>query len=190
MFEHLIDFDPTEDFKPGDKVSPGDMLDAKFRTTEFLDSLDPANSAKVADEAQRTVAQNAFATLTTNFDTSAQLKALAKADTPEAVKHLVGMLTAYDWQFVEQAQELRGYTVAGLVEETKHPDARIRLRALELLGRVTEVALFTDRVEIKHTQISDDELDAQLEAKLKKLRDAEIVITPELQLEDASAAPA
>jgi hypothetical protein len=79
------------------------------------------------------------------------------------------MLTAYDWHFVEQAKEIRGYAVAQLVEETKHPDAKIRLRALELLGKVTEVALFTDRIEVKKSDLSDSELDSRIKEKLERM---------------------
>ena len=78
------------------------------------------------------------------------------------------MLTAYDWEFVHQAKELRGYTVAKLTEETSHPDARIRLKALELLGKVTEVALFSERTEIKQVGLSDAELDGELKKRLDK----------------------
>lgn len=88
------------------------------------------------------------------------------------------MLTAYDWQFVERAQEIRGYAVAQLIEETKHPDAKIRLRALELLGKVTEVALFTERMEVRNTSVTDAELDRKIQEKLKALEnisDAEVV---------------
>jgi hypothetical protein len=79
------------------------------------------------------------------------------------------MLTAYDWHFVEQAKEIRGYAVAQLVEETKHPDAKIRLKALELLGKVTEVALFTERVEVKKTELSDAELEDRIKDKLERM---------------------
>jgi hypothetical protein len=78
------------------------------------------------------------------------------------------MLTAYDWAFVEQARELRGYAVSQILEETKNSDPRIRLRALEMLGRVTEVALFTDRVEVKKTGVNDAELDAKIKEKLAR----------------------
>ena len=87
---------------------------------------------------------------------------------PEAVRHLAGMLSAYDWEYVEQAKQLRGYVVAKLLEETKHPDAKIRLRALELTGRLTEVASFTDRIEIKKVDMSDAEIDAKIKEKLNR----------------------
>jgi hypothetical protein len=94
---------------------------------------------------------------------------LTQIKTPVAVQRLVGMLTAYDWQFVEQAQHIRGMAVAKILEETEHPDARIRLKALELLGKVTEVGLFTERIEIKKSDLSDVELDERIKQKLDAL---------------------
>jgi hypothetical protein len=120
-------------------------------------------------QVEEAVSRETFAALSANTDPNAQRNQLVKIKTPEAVRHLVGMLTAYDWHFVEQAKELRGYAVAQLVEETKHPDAKIRLRALELLGKVTEVALFTERVEVKKTEMSDAELEAKIKEKLNKM---------------------
>jgi hypothetical protein len=89
--------------------------------------------------------------------------------TPESVRHLVTLLSAYDWEFVEQAKQMRGMAVAKIIEETNHPDARIRLKAIEMLGRVTEVALFTDRLEVKKTDMTDAEIDQKLQDKLDKL---------------------
>jgi hypothetical protein len=87
------------------------------------------------------------------------------------------MLSAYDWEFVEQAKNLRGMAVAKIIEETNHPDARVRLKAIEMLGRVTEVALFTDRVAVTKTDMTDAEIDKKLQDKLDTLLnviDAEI----------------
>jgi len=69
---------------------------------------------------------------------------------------------------VEQAKELRGYAVAKILEEVSHPDARIRLKSLDMLGKVTEVALFTERVEVKKTEMSDIELESRIKDKLNK----------------------
>jgi hypothetical protein len=78
------------------------------------------------------------------------------------------MLSAYDWEFVEQAKNLRGMAVAKIIEETNHPDARIRLKALEMLGKVTEVGLFTEKVEIKKANLSDLEVEQRIKDKLNK----------------------
>jgi hypothetical protein len=52
--------------------------------------------------------------------------------------------------------------------ETAQSDAG-RVRALELLGKVTEVALFTDRVEQIDSELSPDQLRDELQQRLLKL---------------------
>jgi hypothetical protein len=95
------------------------------------------------------------------------------------------MVTAYQWKFVEQAEELRSMAVSHIVKEIQHPDARIRLKALEMLGKVTEVALFTDRVSVKSEDVSDEELDKRIKEKLGKYMGAvDVVATEVKEIED------
>ena len=169
MLEHLIDADPRA-FLPVENASPAELLDAQYTTAKLLGTLDlPPDSASI-QAAQASLARQAFTSLTQTQDITTQKALLTQIEVPEAVKELVGMLTAYDWAFVEQAKELRGYTVAKITEETTHPDARIRLKALELLGKVTEVALFSERVEVKKVGVSDSELDAELIKRLEQYK--------------------
>jgi hypothetical protein len=180
MFDHLLNEipthtpdvydDPVEGFTPLDKAPPSQVLAAQVETGNFLESLGVQADDEVHAQAQVAAAQEAFRGLITNQPDAKTKDKLLRVQTPPAVRHLVGMLTAYDWEFVEQAKELRGYAVSKIVEETGHPDAKIRLRALELLGKVTEVGLFTERIEVKKTDISDAEIDAKLMEKLTALR--------------------
>jgi hypothetical protein len=175
MLEHLIsaELDPTvfdgppTDFTPLDKTTPTQLIDAQAETAEWLNSLGLTDD-KVADQAATTTARAAFAAITTGTTPANIQNALTSMKTPAAVQRLVGMLTAYDWEFVEQAKSLRGYTVAKLLEETENPNANIRLKALGLLGKVTEVGLFTEKVEITKAPASDAELDARIKEKLGK----------------------
>ena len=176
MLEHLIDevkFTPdvlaTPEGKLVSKASPQEVVDAQIETAKWLEELGVADDADVFDQIQENNARDAFAAMVSNATPEQQKTQLVRINTPQAVKHLVGMLTAYDWHFVEQAKEIRGYAVAQLVEETKHPDAKIRLKALELLGKVTEVALFTERVEVKKTELSDAELEDRIKDKLERM---------------------
>jgi hypothetical protein len=176
MLEHLLDETiftpdvlPTPAAKHVDKTPPAELLDAQIETAKWLEELGAASDDDIHDQVQEQAARDAFAVMTQTADPKKQRATLTKIETPQAVKHLVGMLTAYDWHFVEQAKEIRGYAVAKLVEETSHPDAKIRLRALELLGKVTEVALFTDRVEVKKAELSDTELDDRIKEKLERM---------------------
>lgn len=171
MLEHLLDFDPPlampKDVTPLDKAVPDDIVSAQVSTAQWLEDM----GAPTADQAQAAAAtiaaQNAFGALTAQSPEE-QRKALVQIKTPAAVRHLTGMLTAYDWEFVQQAKELRGYAVAQILEETKHPDAKIRLKALDMLGRVTEVALFTERIEVKKTDLTDAEIEAKIKDKLAR----------------------
>jgi len=172
VLEHLLEIEyepevltaPRESFTPEKKLSATDLLQGQIETTDWLEELGARTDEEVLQTAQENQARDAFKALVA---TPAEAKnAVAKVTVPPAVKKLVGMLTAYDWAFVEQAKEIRGMAVAKILEETDHPDARIRLKALELLGRVTEVGLFMDRIEVKKTELSDSELDAKIKEKL------------------------
>lgn len=166
MFKHLCSLD-EDTFIPDAKASPTAILEGKIASSEWLESLG-LDDNEVVDAAQHAAAREAFAAITAPMDTDTQKTAITSITVPQAVKHLVGMLTAYDWAFVEQAKELRGYCVAQLLEESKHPDAKYRLRAIEMLGKVTEVGLFTERIEIKKTTLSDDELEREIKARMDK----------------------
>ena len=174
MLEHLVDFEPpVMEHKPRatmplEKASPQETLNAQVNTTAWLEKLGVDDDDKALKEANAKAAQKVFTALSTNTPVAETKHQLTQIKTPEAVRHLVAMLSAYDWEFVEQAKNLRGMAVAKILEETNHPDARVRLKALDMLGRITEVALFTERVEIKKADMSDTEIDKKIKEKLNK----------------------
>jgi hypothetical protein len=174
MLEHLVDFEPPvmehkpKAFTPLDKASPEETLNAQVNTTAWLEKLGVDDDDKALKEANAKAAQKVFTALSTNTPVAETKHQLTQIKTPEAVRHLVAMLAAYDWEFVEQAKHLRGMAVAKILEETNHPDARVRLKALDMLGRITEVALFTERVEIKKVDMSDSDIDKKIKEKLNK----------------------
>jgi len=91
---------------------------------------------------------------------------------------------------VHQAKELRGYAVAKLVEETQSPNANIRLKALGLLGKVTEVGLFTDKIEVKKEEMSDSELEQRIKEKLNRFMHIVDVVDVSDKGTEAPPAPA
>ena len=174
MLEHLIhgEFHPevvdaTAAVLSFEKADPTTTIDAKVKTAEWLKNLE-LEDEEIETKADVQAARKSFASLVTGQSVATTQQALTSIKAPAAVQHLVGMLTAYDWAFVEQAKELRGYAVAQILEEVKHPDARIRLKALDMLGKVTEVALFTERIEVKKTEMSDVELETRIKDKLNR----------------------
>jgi hypothetical protein len=174
MLDHLIDFDPevcahiSTDTLSADKASPAQALDAKIATNDWLSKLGAVDTEEIIKPLDTKAAQTAFANIVSAAPQENIATAIANIKTPAAVQHLVGMLTAYDWEFVNQAKELRGYVVAQLVEETQSTNANIRLKALGLLGKVTEIGLFTDKIEVKKEELTDSDLDKRIKEKLNK----------------------
>lgn len=175
MLEHLLDgeFEPAVEDAPWaaplpiEKSNPVDTIDAQAKTVEWLKTMG-LDDEEIETRADAQAARKSFASLVTGQSMANTQAALTQITTPAAVQHLVGMLTAYDWQFMEQAKELRGYAVAKILEETKHPDAKVRLKALDMLGKVTEVALFTERITVKKEEVSDLELEQRIKDKLNR----------------------
>ena len=171
---------------PLEKATPAQTLDAQKKTADWLAQI-TEDDDEILNEAQEAKVINTFNALT-QADPKAKEKLLT-LEIPEEVRSVVGMVTAYQWKFVEQANELRSMAVTKIAKETEHPDARIRLKALELLGKVTEVALFTDRIEVKREELSDDELEKRIKAKLERYMgvadvvDAEITKTEEADID-------
>ena len=182
---HAADFVPdilsdNAPFTPAESLTPAQTLSAQHKTSQWLKDFEDEDE-EILSEAQQEKITDAFNALTTQ-DPRAKER-LLQLDLPEEIKSAVGMVTAYQWKFVEQAESLRSMSVAKIVKETDHPDARIRLKALELLGKVTEVALFTDRVAIKNEDVTDEELDARIKEKLGRYMGAvDVVDVDEIEL--------
>lgn len=173
MLDHLINFEPEVqehqgNFVPMDKTDPSDVVDGMAKTVDWLKELGAVDTDTLVNEAQSQAARTAFTNIVTAKPAEITHTSLANIKVPEAVQRLVGMLSAYDWEFVQQAKEIRGYTVAKLIEETEHTNANIRLKALGLLGKVTEVGLFTEKIEVKKTEMSDVELEMRIKDKLNR----------------------
>jgi hypothetical protein len=83
------------------------------------------------------------------------------------------MLTAYDWQYVEHASAIRGKLVASLAEDVDDPDPRVRHKAIELLGKVKEIALFEERSVVRRENVSDDEINERLRTLMQRAKERE-----------------
>ena len=169
------------------------LSDIEIEATGFMPTLEAAaNTARlladagldieVKDEdvdAAAAIARQA-ARDPTQLQTQGAKQALTKK-TPAALLLTEQILNEYGHQVVKEASQLRHLVVNKLVQETENPDARIRMRALELLGKVSDVGLFTEKQEITVTHQTSDDLRERLRRKLEKMRD----ITPPTEPEDA-----
>jgi hypothetical protein len=83
--------------------------------------------------------------------------------------HLKSILSEYDQVVVNSAVQIRTYVTNKLIEETTHPDPKIRIRALELLGKVGDVGLFIERSEVTIKHKTTLELEASIKDRIAKL---------------------
>ena len=93
---------------------------------------------------------------------------------PMAMVLTNSILQEFGTKVVHDAERLRNMVTNKLIIETESPEANIRLRALGLLGKFSDVGLFTERREVTVTHQTTDDLRSSLRAKLERLRD----ITP------------
>jgi len=81
-----------------------------------------------------------------------------------------GVLDEFGHAVVEKATHIRHLVTNKLILESDNPDPKVRIRALELLGKISDVGLFSERTEVLITHQSTDELKQTLRDKLNKLR--------------------
>ena len=89
--------------------------------------------------------------------------------TPPSLLLVNNILQEFGQSIAESATQIRHLVTNKLIEETENPDPRVRIRALELLGKISDVGLFTEKTEITITHQTTDDLKANLRAKLAKL---------------------
>ena len=89
--------------------------------------------------------------------------------TPPSLVLTSNILREFGHNIAESATQIRHLVTNKLIEETENPDPRVRIRALELLGKISDVGLFTEKTEITITHQTTDDLKESLRMKLAKL---------------------
>lgn len=85
------------------------------------------------------------------------------------------LLENFGKAMVTSAAEVRNLITNKLIVETDNPDPKVRLKALEMLGKVSDVGLFVEKSEITIKDQTDGDLRDRLRAKLERLRKFESV---------------
>jgi hypothetical protein len=90
--------------------------------------------------------------------------------TPACLVQTHMILKEFGQLVATHAAEVRNLVVNKLILETDNDDARIRVKALELLGRMTEIGLFTERKEVVVTHQNATQLREKLKERLQGMR--------------------
>jgi hypothetical protein len=96
---------------------------------------------------------------------------------------LSALLNEYDQRVVLDATQARTYITNRLLEISSCGDARYELKAIELLGKLSDVGAFTEKSEVTITHRTSDDLKTAITDKINRLLAAQqnniIDISPE-----------
>jgi len=87
---------------------------------------------------------------------------------PGTILKLEALLDHYDHEFLEVNRRIQNLVTNKLLEETENEDPKIRMRALELLGKRKGVQLFTDQIEVTIKQKPVEEIEKELGSLLER----------------------
>ena len=99
--------------------------------------------------------------------------------TPGKALQLKGLLSQYDLEVVRSAVQLRNYIKLRLLEHSDSPNDRTALKALELLGKLSDVNAFAENINVtvehRTTKEIEDELVKKLSSYIETVEDVDIV---------------
>jgi hypothetical protein len=90
-----------------------------------------------------------------------------KTLTPGTIINLEAILSEWDHEVLDAGRRLRNYVTNKLIMDSNDPDPRVRIKVLELLGKLNNVGLFSDRVEINVVNRSIDSIEQELAKTLE-----------------------
>ena len=164
-FDHPIPANPT-DKEPRD---PQEKIKVSATTARLLGEMGMPLDMTMADAAE---AQDLFAGHPETEPGDVYKQGVAV--------RLSALLNVYDKQIVDDAIQLRNYITNRLIEITSCGNTKDELRALELLGKISDVGLFTEKQEITITHKSSEELEHAIKERVKRLIHSNIIdVTPE-----------
>jgi len=86
---------------------------------------------------------------------------------PGTIVNLEAILSTCDQELINVSRRLRNYVTNKLLVETTDGDAKVRLKSLELLGKIGDVGLFVERKDITITTRTQADINTELEKTLE-----------------------
>jgi hypothetical protein len=172
-----VQFPPVDDDIPYADYPPT-FADLRERVSAALNSLnDIADAVEVTDEdivKARVVFREA-----TGPDSKVSSATNSLLATPGTLVHVKALLDEYDKAVVQTSVQIRNYVTNRLLMDSNNPDPRVRIRCYELLGKISDVGLFTDKTEVTMRHRPTEELEQLLRERLMKTLDADVSYKPD-----------
>ena len=147
-------------------------------TAELLDELGPPLEITPEDAAKT-------AALVEQAVKTQDKKAL---NTPPVAFAAREFLRIYSARLAVEMSDVRSALTNKLMEIANCGDARLELKAIELLGKHSDIALFTERSEVTVNYKNSGDLESAIKERVKRLLNADIIDVPsvsDMDLDDA-----
>ena len=87
--------------------------------------------------------------------------------TSGVIMNLEAVLNEYDHEIIGVSNKIRNYVINKLIEESTHANDKHRIKAIELLGKLSSVAVFSDNVNVNVTHRTVENIEDELRKTLR-----------------------
>jgi hypothetical protein len=171
----VINVEPTDQFK-----TPYDTADESMDS--FMDQV-----SVLANTAELQVAMGAPLEITEEdaerekqlLEAALRSKKIESFQTPTTAFAAAGFLRTYGAQLALDVVQARSAITHKLMEIANCGDPKFELKALELLGKHSDIGLFTSRSEVTINYKNPEDLENAIKERVKRLLNADVVdVTP------------
>jgi hypothetical protein len=159
--EHPIPFDLSDE----QPKTHADSIAIAVNTIDLIDELGGSIDFDSDDleSAKRLILGEGKSAIPKTVSISAQAQASAS------------LIKMFDFNAFSDQLQARNFITNKLVQLADHGDPKIELKALELLGKHSDIGLFTDRSEITVHHTTSAALENSIKERVKRLMNAEII---------------
>ena len=163
--EHAIPFDLSDE----EPKTHADSIAIAVNTADLISQLGPSIDFNEDD-------LESAKKLILGEDKPAKPKTLAVSAQAQAVSTLV---KKFDFNAFADQLQARNFITNRLIELADNGDPKVELKALELLGKHSDIGLFTERNEITIHHTTSSALENSIKERVKRLLNADVIdITP------------
>jgi hypothetical protein len=182
----MIELQPTTEHP-----LPFDLSDEQPKTHKDGIAI-AVNTANLIDELGGSIEYD-------NQDLHKAAQLISGTDKPNTPKHVPSAAEAkaasvlvrqFDFQAFADAQQARTYITNKLIKISDCGDPKLELKALELLGKHSDIGLFTERSEITVHHTTSKGLEESIKERIKRLMHADVTDVIPLDDLDAQLGPA
>lgn len=163
--EHPLPFDLADEAPK----THSDAVAVAANTSQFLEELGASVDFSETD-------LNKAKALLTGEGKSKTPKHVTSSAEARAASYLI---KRFDFQAFSDAQQARNFVTNKLIALADCGDPKLELRALELLGKHSDIGLFTERSEITVHHSSSKSLEESIKDRVKRLLNSSVIdVTP------------